>query len=255
MQLGLLLFVAGLTGAVAGVLFIVPAQLRTLETKPPAPMPVILLASVAQSAVLLALAVWAGVALGAETGLQAPAFSALVQGGSVGDALRPQWVPGLAGGVFGGLVLILFARFLPPALAEAQARLKLPLGVRVLYGGITEELLMRWGLMTLITWAGWRLVQGGEGVPSSAVAWLAISISALVFAVGHLPAVAALGGAMSRQVVGYVVGANGVFGLMAGFLFWRYGLEAAILAHSLAHVLAWVPEKLGFPGRRPMPAA
>jgi membrane protease YdiL (CAAX protease family) len=36
----------------------------------------------------------------------------------------------------------------------------------------------------------------------------------------------------------YIVVANAAFGLVAGWTYWRKGLEAAIGAHSLAHVLA-----------------
>lgn len=34
----------------------------------------------------------------------------------------------------------------------------------------------------------------------------------------------------------YVVLGNAAFGLVAGWLYWRYGLEAAVLAHAGAHV-------------------
>jgi membrane protease YdiL (CAAX protease family) len=37
-----------------------------------------------------------------------------------------------------------------------------------------------------------------------------------------------------------VVAANALPGLAFGWLYWRQGLEAAILAHALAHVFAWV---------------
>jgi len=33
----------------------------------------------------------------------------------------------------------------------------------------------------------------------------------------------------------YIVIANSVFGLITGYLYWKKGLEAAIVAHMLAH--------------------
>ncbi len=39
-------------------------------------------------------------------------------------------------------------------------------------------------------------------------------------------------------VVAFVLVGNTVFGLLAGGLFARHGLEAAIIAHVLAHLLA-----------------
>jgi hypothetical protein len=46
-------------------------------------------------------------------------------------------------------------------------------------------------------------------------------------------------GELSSPVVTYVIGGNAVFGVVAGWLFWRFGLEAAILAHAIAHVVAY----------------
>jgi membrane protease YdiL (CAAX protease family) len=38
-------------------------------------------------------------------------------------------------------------------------------------------------------------------------------------------------------IVSYVVVANSVFGLIAGYLYWKKGLEAAVIAHMLTHVI------------------
>ena len=68
--------------------------------------------------------------------------------------------------------------------------------------------------------------------------WLAIAVSAVRFCAGHLPAAAALVGALDANVVVFVIGANTVFGLLFGYLFWRHGLESAMIAHALAHVVS-----------------
>jgi membrane protease YdiL (CAAX protease family) len=67
--------------------------------------------------------------------------------------------------------------------------------------------------------------------------WAAIGISALLFGLGHLPAVSALLGHLSSWLVLYIVLANSVFGVMFGFLYWRLGLESAMLAHALSHAV------------------
>jgi hypothetical protein len=38
-------------------------------------------------------------------------------------------------------------------------------------------------------------------------------------------------------LVVYVISANSLFGFVAGFLYWRRGLEAAMIAHMFAHVV------------------
>lgn len=45
---------------------------------------------------------------------------------------------------------------------------------------------------------------------------------------------------MDVSVVAFVIGANTAFGLLFGYLFWRHGLESAMIAHALAHVVSFV---------------
>ena len=40
------------------------------------------------------------------------------------------------------------------------------------------------------------------------------------------------------DIVAFVIGWNAAFGLLFGYLFWRYGLESAMLAHALSHVVS-----------------
>ena len=46
--------------------------------------------------------------------------------------------------------------------------------------------------------------------------------------------------ALDANLVAFIVGANTVFGLLFGYLFWRYGLESAMVAHALAHAVGYV---------------
>ena len=114
----------------------------------------------------------------------------------------------------------------------------MPLLVKLLYGGITEELLMRWGVMTLLLWLLWRLGQRGRGAPAWGLVVVAVVLSALLFALGHLPAAQSLAGVLTPEVVVFVLVGNTAFGLVAGWLYARHGLEAAMVAHVLAHALA-----------------
>jgi membrane protease YdiL (CAAX protease family) len=120
----------------------------------------------------------------------------------------------------------------PAEVQAAQGRIAMPFVVRILYGGITEEVLLRWGFMTLLVWLAWRFI----GRTRSWV-WVAIAVSAFVFAAGHLPAAGILVGPLNAAIVGYVLVVNTFFGIGFGWLFWRYGLEAAIVAHALTHVV------------------
>jgi Type II CAAX prenyl endopeptidase Rce1-like len=215
-RLVLVAWVAGLPGVVVVALFILPAL--AVGHQLPIPLWAVQLASGAQSALLLAIAAAVGAWLANRVDLTAPALSAIAESRSVIEALRPQLGPGSLGGMLGGMLLWLFACYSPEALAQLQAELRMPLAAGLLYGGLTEELLLRWGLMTLVAWLLWRTWQGGVGTPSRSVMWAAIGVSAFFFGLGHLPALSAALGHLSERLVIYVVSANAVFGVMAGFL-------------------------------------
>ena len=240
LHLGLALWLAGMLGVVVVTTTVLPRVLAEVEL--PAPLWVLSVASLAQSGTLLALAVWAGVALAPAVGLRAPAFEAAVSGGPIVPALRPQVLPGVTAGLFGGAVLFTAFRLAPAAITAAQEQFDLTLAAKLLYGGVTEELLLRWGIMTVLAWLSWRVLQRRQGAVHAGYVWLAILVSALLFAAGHVPAAAAVIEDLDASVVAFVIGWNAAFGLLFGYLFWRYGLESAMLAHALSHLVSELGE-------------
>lgn len=238
LRLGILLWSAGTLGAVAVTAELLPQ----ISAKMPLPGPLwlIMTASLVQSAFLVALAVWGGVALASRVGLHAPAFEAAAMRQPIMAALKAQVLPGLVAGVPGGLMLFAFLRLSPAPIASLQGQVTPPLYARVLYGGITEEVLLRWGLMTVFTWLTWRFVQRKSGALKGQVVWLAIAASALLFGAGHLPMAHFLLGSLNGQVVLLVVGVNAAFGLLFGWLYWRRGLESAMVAHAMSHLVSWL---------------
>ncbi len=245
-RLFVILFSAGMAGVCSALLIDLPALVALLPipagTEIPPITPAIKLLSLIQPAVLVAVAVLVGVALARKVGLSSPAAEAVASGGRVAPALKPQIVPGLVGGLAGGSAVVVATLLAKPFLSpETLTRIAafgrlLPLPTRLLYGGITEELLLRWGLMTLLVWAAWRLLQRGEGGPKPAYFVGAILASSLVFGVGHLPFAYMILPEVTAGLTLYVIVANSVFGLIAGYLYWKRGLESAMLAHMLAHV-------------------
>lgn len=246
-RLFVILWLAGMAGVGSFLLVDLSALIAHLPlpagTAPLQLTPAMKLLSLLQPAVLLTLAVFVGVMLAAKVGLSSPLAEAAASGGQRLAALQPQIVPGLLGGLIGGLAIVsigwLTQPFLPPEVVTRSAAFGkfLPLPTRLLYGGVTEELLLRWGLMTLLVWALWRLLQKGQGQPKPAYVISAIVLSALVFGLGHLPLTFLLFPQATPALVCYVIVANSFFGLLAGTLYWRKGLESAVLAHMLAHVV------------------
>jgi membrane protease YdiL (CAAX protease family) len=109
----------------------------------------------------------------------------------------------------------------------------------VFYGGITEEILMRWGVMTLTVWLLSKVITGKTGQIQPACFILGIVLSSLLFAAGHLPLVSILTDNITAPLLAYILIANSLFGLVAGYLYWKQGLEAAVIAHIVAHLVMY----------------
>lgn len=91
--------------------------------------------------------------------------------------------------------------------------------------------------MTLLVWIAWRIFQRGRGTPRAIYFVSAIVISSIVFGLGHLPLASALEVNFTLPLVAFIVLANSLFGLIAGYLYWQKGLEAAIIAHMSTHIV------------------
>ena len=228
------LWLAGMPGVAAVMLQLLPRMLAGHVSGQQ--MQTVQMAATAQSAVLLALATWVGARCCRTVGLHAPVVEALIRRSpaAAARAFARQVGPGLVAGVAGALMLVAANRFAPPAL---QAMLQTTHGevlARVLYGGITEELLIRWGCLSVLLWLARRVAPRAP----DATAIVAIVASALLFGLGHLPAAMQLAGALTPAVLVIILLGNGLFGLVAGVLFWKRGLECAVLMHVLAHTFA-----------------
>jgi membrane protease YdiL (CAAX protease family) len=119
------------------------------------------------------------------------------------------------------------------------------------YGGIGEEVLLRLffvpflclliiGAMKLLRLAkSWKYTDN--------IMWISVVIAAIVFGLGHLPGTAMIM-AITFPVVLRAVLLNGIGGVVFGWLFFRKGLEFAMISHFSADlVLHVVLPLLGVP--------
>ena len=206
------------------------------------PLAMIALLQGLQAGVLLTLLSFLGLRMAPCCGLGAPWFSA-----SKRIEQRPAlpWGLAIGMGAASGVAIIalalLFDPHLPPRLHAATsppAMNALTGFMAAFYGGIAEEIVFRLFLMTLIVWLVAKL---GKRTPGHLVFWGAILMSAFLFGASHLPA-ATLVWPLNEAVVSYTISLNLVAGLVFGWLYWRHGIETAMLAHFSAdivlHVLA-----------------
>jgi membrane protease YdiL (CAAX protease family) len=96
--------------------------------------------------------------------------------------------------------------------------------------------MMRLFLVTLVAWV---LCLASKGTKLRWHLVAAIVIAALLFGAGHLPAAAPVW-PLTGMVVLRTLLLNAVAGLAFGWLYWRRGLEAAMLAHFCADLVLHV---------------
>lgn len=240
-----------------GILIVIPGTLSTLENiidsestpeKKKLSRSTLILLSTAQNMGLVIIAAAAGAILAPRVDLEAPFFQALVSSESVLNALQPQLLPALISGIGGSIVFItayytIFRPRLDNQTIKSMESLRMRLGLwsRLLYGGIVEEVLTRWGLMTFFAWLGALII----GTPSNFAIWIAIITSGILFGLGHLPSYLAAGCRKTTLFLTLIITLNLWAAIIFGWLFWQYGLIAAMLAHMLFHII-WLPFDLHY---------
>lgn len=233
----------GLIGVASLPLSFLPA-LRTgreLGVVPDVPLAALAALLLVNPLVLLLVAAALGAALAHRVGLHALVASEVA--GSRWSLLRRAAPLAIGLGLLLAVVSVLIDLAAQPWLSTewAKAATNVTVGpwssllVGILYGGILEEILLRWGLMALIAWAGWRLFGRDNAGPGPAVMWSAIVLAALLFGAGHLPTAAAMAPLDATLVLRTVL-LNALGGLVFGWLFWRRHLEAAMLGHASTHL-------------------
>ncbi len=209
---------------------------------PPLRLPLIILLGVIQNLLLVILMIFVGLKLGQKLGLGAPLLDSWLAGRPTN--FRPAIKSGLLAGIGVGLALLLTLVVVAPRLPNLPVITvaKLALWKRLMacfYGGVFEELLMRLFLLTLIAWIASRGWRKDQSQLSAGAFWIANVLVAILFGLGHLPS-ASLVMPITPLVVMIALALNGIAGVTFGWLYWKRGLEAAIVAHFTADIVLYV---------------
>lgn len=150
--------------------------------------------------------------------------------------------------VIGGLALILpdilfFGKYVPAIQGSYAVKPTVPyMLAAVLYGGVIEEVMLRLFMMSLVAFILFKLFGRKQKKTTGAILIAANVIAALLFTAGHLPATAQMMG-LTPMIVFRCFLLNGGFGLAFGWLYRKYGLRYAMLAHGGCHIvskLIWI---------------
>lgn len=242
LKLAGVLAVAGALATAALFPYLMVVMPETLAKIPASiPMPLVIAAQSLQALVMLGLLAFLGLLMGRRLGLGAPWLLAWIA-----REPKPQvsWRSAILLGLAAGVVMIALDLFFMPRLPPALQALPPPdsavsAGVGFLasfYGAIGEEILMRLFLMTAIVFVAWLLFKRRT---SPWMFWLAIVVAAVIFGAGHLPAAAKLW-PLDAIVVTRVLLLNGLGGMVFGWLYWKRGLEAAMISHFSADLVLHV---------------
>lgn len=215
---------------------LMPQKLASLRV----PLWVLLPAQALQAGVLCWLLSWLGLFLGARHGLDAPWLRAWIYRQPRDPARRAHWGLAAVLGVVAGLMVIGILQIGSPWHSSAAGE---ALGsawrgaLASFYGGTVEEIECRLLLVSLLVWL---LAWFNQRQAQSWMFAVAIVLAALLFGAGHLPTAFATGMAHTPWAIGHIVLLNALVGIVTGTLFWKYGLEHAMLAHFCADLMLHV---------------
>ncbi|HAM88482.1 MAG: Abortive infection protein [Candidatus Falkowbacteria bacterium GW2011_GWC2_38_22] len=233
------LFFILLLSSVITTWMVLPYALMLLPKPTPAITPLILLATTIQSLVMFSIVIFFGLFLAKRIGFGLPILEGLLKGERPSARFKSILAPSIGWGVLAGVLIVLCSL---PFGSMSLDFLKTEMTVQIwksflasFYGGIAEELLLRLFLMTLFVWITFKIKKTADNKPTVIGIWLAIIISSIIFGLGHLPITSGIT-AITPVVVIRAVVLNGIGGIIFGYLYWKRGLESAMISHFSADI-------------------
>lgn len=197
------------------------------------------LLTMAQSALYVLFASFAGYLMSSRLGLMRP----LTFEGKVLRKVIPQIA---VMGILFFLDAPVFGHFIPEVAAEYGKGISIPYFLSsLIYGGICEEVLLRLFFMTAIAFVI-SLIQRKREV-SGRILLISNIIAALVFAAGHIPTTISLFGRIDALILFRCFLLNSAFGLLFGYYYIKYGIQYSMLAHMGIHFVSKVLLMIFFP--------
>lgn len=201
------------------------------------PIEVIFIAQFIQSLILFSVAIFFGLFFVKKFNFKLPLIEAVLEKGDYGTILKSI----LGKSIFLGIIVAiaiyaLDVLFTIQGVAISTHQNYAPIWQKLLasvYGGVAEEILMRLFLMMFFVWVGVKLFK--QVKPSKINIVVSIFLAAIIFGLGHLPITASIT-TITPIVIARAIILNGIGGVVFGWLFWKKGLESAIIAHFTADI-------------------
>lgn len=108
------------------------------------------------------------------------------------------------------------------------------------YWWISEEILLRLFLMTLVIWILNKIFRSNNNWKiRHSIIWFAIIFTAILFWIWHLPAVSQITELTDWVIIRTIV-LNAIWGFLFWYLYWKNWLESAMIAHFSADIVLHV---------------
>lgn len=196
-----------------------------------------------------------GLFISRKLGLGAPYLEAITERKPAPGGFRKALIYGVVVGLTLGVVLLLLAgataSLLPPELTKIDPS-QIPNAfngfLASISAGVNEEILLRLFVLALFAWLiQWVFKRKTAGRPNKAILWTANVLAAVLFGLAHMPNLMAMNVPITPITIGYIILLNGIGGLGFGWLFWTFGLEAAMIAHFSTDIVLHVIARLFAP--------
>lgn len=201
------------------------------------PVEIIFIAQFIQSLILFSVAIFLGLFFAEKINFRLPLIEAIVEKRNYYEILKVTLGKSvLIGAATAIAIYALDTLFTTQGAAISTHQNYAPVWQKLLasfYGGITEEILMRLFLMTFFIWIGMKLSRRKQ--PTRAGIMISILLASIIFGLGHLPITASLT-TLTPLIISRAIVLNGVGGIVFGWLFWKKGLESAMIAHFTADI-------------------
>lgn len=241
LKLFVLLLSSGLLGTLAVLPYAFTLQASILKELP-ITIPVLVIMQIIQTTIILSITIFIGLKLNKKLNFKLDILKDIVNKRPIINKLKLILGTSIKFGAIAGILIILLDKLFSLFVSFPITNINPPIWqatIASFYGGITEEILMRFFIMTLLTWITFKFFKTDENKPTNYGIWFAIIISAILFGIGHLPATAALT-AITPIIIFRAIILNGIGGIIFGWLYWKKGLESAMIAHFTTDIIILV---------------
>lgn len=234
-----ILFLASIIGAIA----VIPFQF-TLQGILLSEVPFLgIIISIITNGVIFFIFTFIGLFLSKKIGFGAPILEKLTEKKEIISPLKSILGISIGLGFLAGFLMIIgdYLLYYIAGTTLTLTTINIPVWIGFLgaiYGGVNEEILMRLLFMSFLIWIFFKIKKTDDEKPTHFSIWIAIIIAAIIFGLGHLTITSELT-AITPAIIGRAILLNGIGGVIFGWLYWKRGLESAIISHFSADIIIY----------------